>query len=103
MSKWMPARIGAENLVSNGPTWALGGCSCHRPPRNAPYGIADVISDEQRARFVESNPDRAAQRFAITVYKTGEDIDRLSRRAAVGEPHKDHLVAAQGLAIPRSM
>src|SRR5258707_13828240 len=75
----------------------------HRPPRNAPHGIADIISDKQRARFIESNPDRAAQRLAVIVHKTGEDIDRLPRWAAVGEPHEDHLVAAQGLAVPRSM
>jgi hypothetical protein len=95
--------IGAENLGSNGPAWALNRCSCHRPPRNAPHGIADIISDKQRARFIESNPDRAAQRLAVIVYKTGEDIDRLPRWAAVGEPHEDNLVAAQGLAVPRSM
>lgn len=52
----MPARIGAENLGSDGPAWALGGCGCRRPPRNAPHGVADIISDEQRPPFVENNP-----------------------------------------------
>src|SRR5262249_5502486 len=37
------------------------------------------------------------------VYETGEDIDRLSRRAAIGERHENHFVAAQGFAVPGSM
>src|SRR5262249_27013213 len=103
------ARVAAEGeprslvLRSNGWTWALGGCGRRRRPRNAPHGIADVVGDEQRARFVECNPDRAAQCFAVFVYKTGENIDRLSRRAASGGRHEKHFVAAQGFAVPRSM
>src|ERR1700730_255705 len=93
----------AGNLRNNGLIRALGRRSRRRIPRNAPHRIADVVSDQQRARLIDSDSNRPPQRLAVLVDKTGKDVDRQSRGVAVAERHENHLVSAQRLAVPRSV
>jgi len=53
--------------------------------------LPDVVGDQKRARFVDRNADRPAERLSVVVYEAGENIDRLSRRAAIFERHEDNL------------
>src|ERR1700756_4423666 len=50
-----PRAGNAGNLRSNGLIRAFGRRSRRRTARNAPHRIADIVSDQQRARFVNSD------------------------------------------------
>src|SRR5436190_11546770 len=97
------ARGAGGGAQSTSGQWRERRGSFRRSGGNPPHRVADVVGDQKRARFVDCDTDRPAERLSIVVYEAGENIDRLSRRAAVLEGHEDDFVAAERLAIPRSV
>src|SRR6516164_4777127 len=63
------------------------GRRCH-----APDCVANVVGHEQRAVFVDPQPDGPALRLAILVEESGQDVARRAGGFAVLERHEDHLV-----------
>jgi hypothetical protein len=69
---------------------------------NAPDDVAYIVGDQQRARAVGNDPDRATLRLAVRAEEAGQHV--LYRRAGYRlsgsvERHVDDLVARQRLAV----
>ena len=67
---------------------------------NPPHRVANVVSDKQRAFPVDRNTDRPSHGIAIWPRESLENVERLTRRLAVRERNKDHLVTAPRRSIP---
>src|SRR3981081_183062 len=72
--------------------------SCARDP---PYGVADVVGDEQRAGSVHRDSHRTSHRVSVLLDESRQHVDRLAGRHAMREWDEDHLVSAAWLSIPR--
>jgi hypothetical protein len=46
--------------------------------RHPPHDVAHVVGDEQRAAAVDRDADRAAERIALSVDESSQDVDRLA-------------------------
>src|SRR5216683_2408067 len=68
--------------------------------RHAPHRVADIVGDQERALLVDLDADRTALGFALVVEEAGQHVLRRARRLAVGERHKNHLVAGAGFSVP---
>src|SRR5262245_19072606 len=62
--------------------------------RDAPDRIADIIGDKQRSILRNCYAYRAAEGFLVLADKTGEDINRDTRRLSIGESNEHDLVDA---------
>jgi len=70
---------------------------------HAPYGIPNVVSDQQRTRFIDGNPDGSSAGLVIGAQETGHDILSHSAWAAILERHKDNLIAVERAPVPTAM
>src|SRR5688572_19566321 len=61
---------------------------------HAPYGVADVVSNQQRAFAIDGDANRPAERVALRVDEARQHVFRKPRRPAIGEGHEDDFVAA---------
>lgn len=71
--------------------------------RDTPDLVADVIGNQQRAIFVDGQPDRPATGLVLGVQKAGHDILCHPIGMPIFERHEDHLVAIQRGPIPTAM
>ena len=90
-------------LVFGAPTPARANGAEDRAARFVESLGGTVVRDEKRAPIVDGDPDRTAQRPVAGIEKAAENLYGRARRFAVRERNEDDLVAAVGLAIPRSM
>src|SRR6185295_2019950 len=58
-----------------------------------PNGVADIIGEDQCARAVDGDADRAAASLAVGPDEAGDEIVRQSDRPAAGEPNEHYAVA----------
>src|SRR5579872_1236350 len=71
---------------------------CHAPDR-----IADIVGDQQRARFVDGKPDGTSARVILVVKKSGYDILRHTAWLAIAEGYEHDLVAVEHFPVPAAM
>src|SRR5450432_354361 len=71
--------------------------------RHAPYDVAHVVRDQQRAVLADHNADRPPEGLALVAEETGQHVDGLARGLAADERHEDDLVAAARLTVPRAV
>src|ERR1700686_205125 len=74
-----------------------------RCARDSPDCIADVIRHQQRALLIDRDANRPPHRVSILPNEASQHINRLSSGFPVRERDEDHLVTAEGFAIPGSM
>src|SRR4051794_20286291 len=71
--------------------------------RDTPDRVADIVGNQQRARLVDCDANRAAVRFFVGPKEASQHVDRLPGWFAIGEWHEDNLIAAERLTVPRTV
>src|ERR1035438_8138081 len=70
---------------------------------DAPNRVTDIIGNQQRAAFVDSDADGPAHCSPVRIEKIREYVNGHAGGPAVGKMDKDHLVTTASLAVPRAM
>jgi hypothetical protein len=71
---------------------------------HAPYGVSNIVCDEQCAASVQREPDGASvNRLPVLAEEASDDRHRLADRSAVHERYENHLLAVQGAAVPAAV
>src|ERR1700694_2950082 len=79
---------------------ALRSCLFFGSRRYPPNRVAYVVGDEQRARSIHGDADRAAPGLALSANEAGEHIFRFAGGTAIGEGYENPLITAARRAVP---
>ena len=74
--------------------------SCREYP---PYGVANIVGDEQRTSLVDGNANRSAVRISIVANEAGQHVNRRAVRLPIRKGDENNLVAAAWITIPRTV
>src|SRR5690554_5192508 len=71
--------------------------------RHAPYHIGKVIGHNERTFWIDRYANRATAAFAVVVAKSGDEVNRRSRRTTVIKRDEDDFVAHGIFAVPAAV